>query len=61
MLTLSSNFIEIAKKEIGHRASDLKSYLDSRQQVIEQADASADEIAKAFRAARGIPEPNAVK
>ena len=44
-------------KEVEHRASDLKSYLDSRQQVVKEADidnVSADELAKAYKAAHGI-------
>lgn len=37
------------------RAEDLKSYLDSRQQIIKQEEISAaDEIAEAYRAAHGI-------
>jgi len=43
------------KEEVGHRAADLKSYVDSRQQVVKDADkVSADKLAEAYKAAHGI-------
>ena len=44
------------KKKVNHRASDLKSYLDSRQQIIEDntSKVAADELAEAYKSAHGI-------
>ena len=45
------------KKEASHRISDLKSYMDSHQQVIKENSVdkiSGDEIAQAYKAAHGI-------
>lgn len=40
------------------RATDLESYATSHQQInTVEKDVSADELAKAFRASKGIPEP----
>ena len=50
-----ANVVKNAKEEVGAlRAADLKSYVDSRQQVIKPEAPSADEIAEAYRAAHGI-------
>ena len=44
------------KNDVSHRVSDLKSYVDSRQQVIkENSDkVDADKLAEAYKAAHGI-------
>jgi hypothetical protein len=44
------------KKDL--RVSDLESYTTSHQQINQlEKDVSADVLAKAYRASRGIPEP----